>query len=325
MKRGLVIGKFYPPHKGHKYLIDQAQAHCDELDVLICDSEQYAIPAETRQQWLQTIHPTARIQIIPDIGEDDNSEIWAAYTTDFLGYNPDVVFSSENYGQQYAFCMDAHHHMVDHERQVVPISATRVRKDIVKEWPFIEHAVRKDLAIRVVVIGAESTGTTTLAKALAKHYETVWVPEFGRMYSEGMVHTKANWNNEDFTFIATKQQQLERKLATKSNGLVICDTNATATAIWQQRYLDHISEPVAKIAAQDIVHLYLLTGDEIPFEQDGTRDGEHIRHEMHGVFVGLLEAGEVPFITLRGSKTERLKEAITTIDTFLKGYEINGN
>jgi nicotinamide riboside kinase len=55
--------------------------------------------------------------------------------------------------------------------------------------------------------------------------------------------------------------------------------------------------------------LYLLTGDEIPFVQDGLRDGEHIRHEMHVWFEQALGAQPVPWKLLRGSPEERLREA----------------
>lgn len=323
MKRGLVVGKFYPPHSGHKYLIDQALAACDELDVLVCDSTRYSIDARARQQWIQEIHPSARVRVIPDIEEDDNSELWAAYTIAFLGYVPDVVYSSEDYGEQYAACMGAEHVMVDKQRVTVPISGTRVRKDPLKEWKFIEHPVRKDLAVRVVVVGAESTGTTTLAKALAEHYKAPWVPEYGRLYSEGLVYNGSKWEDKDFTHIAKVQQRLEQRMATKSNGLVICDTNATATQLWQERYLGNISQDVADIAEKDIVHYYLLTGDEIPFVQDGTRDGEHIRHDMHQSFIKMLKTKDVPFALIQGPKDQRLTQAIQLIDTYIEGYAIH--
>lgn len=324
MKQGLVIGKFYPPHKGHSYLINQALAGCDVLDVLICDSPKYSIDAKLRQRWIQTIHPDANVQIIPDIDEDDNSELWAAYTTTFLGYAPDVVFSSEDYGISYAACMGAVHHMVDKQRITVPISGTRVRKNPVKEWEFLERPVRGGLAIRIAVVGAESTGTTTLSQALAKYYNAPWVPEFGRLYSEGLLHSGAQWHDSDFSYIAKTQQDMEQRLAAKSDGLLICDTNATATQLWQQRYLGHISDSVRSLAAEDIVHLYLLTGDEIPFVQDGTRDGEHIRHDMHQAFIGLLENQDSPYVLITGSKDQRLGQAVLAINTILKGYTING-
>src|ERR1700741_2679167 len=251
MKRGLVIGKFYPPHSGHKHLINQALAGCDELDVLICDNEKYCIDAELRKEWIQKIHPTAKVQIIPDIDNDNDSELWAAYTTDFLGYTPDIIFSSEDYGIQYAYCMDAEHHMVDKQRKTVPVSGTKGRNNMFKEWCYVEKPVRADLALRIAVVGAESTGTTPLAQDLAKPYCTPWVPEYGRLYSEALGCFDIDWNDHDFEHIARTQQRMERTLATKSNGLLICDTNATATQLWQERYLGHTSETVAEIAAKD--------------------------------------------------------------------------
>ena len=55
---------------------------------------------------------------------------------------------------------------------------------------------------RVVIIGAESTGKTTLARALAEHYKTPWVPEFGRFYTEARQPSWAPWRSDEFTLIA---------------------------------------------------------------------------------------------------------------------------
>lgn len=325
MTRGLVIGKFYPPHSGHKYLIDTAQEGCDVLDVLICDNPKYHIPATVRQQWLQEIHPAANILIIPDIGDDDNSEAWAEHTLQFLGYTPDIVFSSEDYGEPWATHMNTAHQMVDRQREQVPVSATKVRGDLLKHWQYVENPVRKDLAIRIAVIGAESTGTTTLSMALAKHYKAPWVPEFGRLYTEALDMAPFTWADSDFIYIARAQQRMEKELAAKSNGLIICDTNATATQLWQDRYMGHISPETARIAANDKVDLYLLTGDEIPFVQDGIRDGEHIRHDMHDQFEQMLREQNVPFVLLRGNHKQRLTTAQQHINSLLKGYSLHGN
>lgn len=99
---GLVIGKFYPPHRGHHYLIETALRHVEHLDVLVCVREDQSIPGGLRRQWIQEVHPTATVRAIEDIGEDDNSELWAAYTIRILGRAPDFVFTSEGYGDAYA-------------------------------------------------------------------------------------------------------------------------------------------------------------------------------------------------------------------------------
>lgn len=318
MIRAIVIGKFYPPHKGHKYLIDYALAHSDSLTVLVCDSPEYKISAPVRQAWLQHIHPAANVVIIPDIGQDDNSKAWARHTLRFLGYTPDVVFSSEDYGIAYAQYMNTKHVMVDRDRTHIPISATKVRGDLFEQWPFLTNTVKHALAIRITVIGAESTGTTTLTKALAKKFEAPWVSEFGRFYTEAFLTTQHSWTDEEFVHIAATQQSFENQVAVSSNGLIFCDTNAFATSVWQERYMGSPTQKVRDIADKDIVDLYILTGDEIPFEQDGTRDGEAIRHEMHQRFANLLKNQDIPYIVVTGSKEDRLAVASKAVQAVLK-------
>lgn len=314
MTRGLVIGKFYPFHKGHSYLIDYAMERSDEVTVLVCNSPEYSIPAHTRQKWIQHVHPEATVRIIPDIGNDDDSEAWARHTLAFLGYTPDVVFSSEDYGVTYAAYMKTSHHMVDKNRTHVPISGTRVRHDRIKHWGYLDHPTRADLAVRIVVVGAESTGTTTLSSGLAKALGVPWVPEYGRMYSEGMIHTKYVWSDDDFVHIATMQQMMERHMAAHSNGMIICDTNATATTIWQERYMNRSTEAVRVVASQDHADLYIVTSDDIPFVQDGTRDGESIRHAMHRRFIEYLKEADLSYCVVRGDQDTRLKTALSAVE-----------
>ena len=70
--RGVVIGKVYPPHLGHNYLIDTALQNCDEVDVLVVDNPAYRLASNKRAEWLRARHPGADVQIIPDINDDDN-------------------------------------------------------------------------------------------------------------------------------------------------------------------------------------------------------------------------------------------------------------
>ncbi len=317
-KKGLVIGKFYPPHRGHKYLIDTALAQCEEVTVIIGWKAQEIIPGYLRAQWLQRIHPSARIMVVEDNKlADDDSAGWAAYTIGVLGYTPDAVFTSENYGDPYAKYMGCVHVLVDRERVRIPISATMVRSDPQKYAQFLEPCVRAYFTRRVAVVGAESTGTTTLSRDLARHYGTTWVPEYGRFYSEGKAvatNESAAWRTQEFVHIAHAQSQMEDALAEASNGLVICDTDAFATGIWHERYLEARSPEVEAVAAARHYDLYILTGDEIPFVQDGLRDGEHIRHWMHGRFEERLKEEGKNFIVVHGTPQERLVQAIAAID-----------
>lgn len=307
--RGIVIGKFYPPHRGHNYLIDTAQAQCQSVDVLVVDNPSYKISSQLRSNWLRASHPDANIQIIPDIYDDDNSEAWGQHTMDFLGYQPDVVFSSEPYGKTWANAMGCTYVDVDIERATVPISGTKVRQDILASWQYLSEPVRSGLAIRIVVIGAESTGTTTLSRDLARSLSAPWVPEIGRSYTESILPAGYEWENEDFHRIGRLQQAYENEIAARSNGIVVCDTNATATVVWQRRYMGQSDKTMHDIAAADTVDLYIITGDDIPFVQDGTRDGEHIRHDMHQWFIQYIQKTGVPYIVVTGSRQSRLTEA----------------
>lgn len=315
--KGLVIGKFYPPHRGHKYLIDFARKECKELTVILCYKKTDTIPGMRRAEWLQRIHPDVRVLAIEDNKlADDDSAGWAKFTIEILGYVPNAVFTSESYGDPYASFMGTVHVLVDKERTHVPISATMVRGNPMKYAQFLEPCVRAYFTRRITILGAESTGTTTLSEALAKHYKTVWVPEEGRMYSMGKIHGDTNtaWRTEEFMHIAEAQNDLEDTLAESSNGLVICDTDAFATGLWHERYMGERSPRVEEIAKRRSHDLYIVTGDEIPFVDDGLRDGEHIRHAMHQQFISRLIEAEKPFIVVQGTKEERLKAAITAID-----------
>ncbi|HBP00415.1 MAG: hypothetical protein UU48_C0004G0054 [Candidatus Uhrbacteria bacterium GW2011_GWF2_41_16] len=316
-KHGLVIGKFYPPHLGHKYLIDTAEATCEKVTVILCWKRSETIPATLRAQWLKYVHPHIDLKVIEDRKlSDDDSEGWAKFTLEVLGEKPDAVFTSESYGDVYAAHMDTVHVLVDKERVDVPVSATMVRRQPTTYAHLLAPCVRGYFAKRVCVLGAESTGTTTLVKALAKHYQTVWVPEYGRTYSEAkLLSSHAHeWKTEEFEHIARTQNSMENTLAEISNGLVICDTNAFATGVWHERYLGKRSEKVEAIARTCAADLYIVTGDEIPFVQDGIRDGEGIRHDMHKRFIERLEEDQKSYIIVTGNPEERLRNALKSIE-----------
>jgi NadR type nicotinamide-nucleotide adenylyltransferase len=115
----------------------------------------------------------------------DDPEAWAFWIAAIRAVHPaavDVVFSSEAYGAELARRLGARHVAFDPERTRVPISATQIRADPLAHWQFIPPPVRPYFVRRVALVGAESTGKTTLAQALAAHFGTVWVPEFARAY-----------------------------------------------------------------------------------------------------------------------------------------------
>src|SRR5207253_4747063 len=105
MTTGVVIGKFLPPHSGHRHLIEVAAAAVDHLDVIVCAHESQPIEGATRVAWLREIHPDVSVHLTPDdIPEDQaerTSQAWAARTVEVLGHAPDVGFTSEEDGPRY--------------------------------------------------------------------------------------------------------------------------------------------------------------------------------------------------------------------------------
>jgi NadR type nicotinamide-nucleotide adenylyltransferase len=284
----------------------------------VCDKEGQSIPAALRASWIAELVPDARVIVIPDTLADDDSEGWARYTKEVLGFTPEAVFTSEDYGDAYAHFLGSTHVQVDKQRVAVPVSGTKVRANALAEWEHIDPPVRAHFAKRVAIVGAESTGTTTLARSLAAHYETAWVPEYGRLYSEGKMTSKNEWSSTEFVHVARTQNAMEDMLARSANKILVCDTNAFATTLWHERYLGHMSEAVAKEAEGRHYDLVILTGDEIPFVQDGTRDGEHIRHAMHVRFYEELQKLGIPFLLVRGTPEERLAAATAACDTLIE-------
>jgi NadR type nicotinamide-nucleotide adenylyltransferase len=166
-------------------------------------------------------------------------------------------------------------------------------------------------------LGAESTGTTTLSRALAEYYKTTWVPEYGREYTYGKVTANkdgSTWNSQEFEFIAEMQNKQEDQFARYANKILICDTNSFATALWHERYINKWSIKVEELFKERNYDLYILTDTDIPFVQDGIRDGEYIRQNMHDRFIELLNEHNYPYIIVSGSLEKRLATAVKNCD-----------
>ncbi len=170
--------------------------------------------------------------------------------------------------------------------------------------------------IKIVIFGPESTGKTTISNQLARHYHTVWAPEFARNYLQD------KWNNErktcensDLLPIAIGQMALENDLAQKANEILICDTDILETKVYSETYYgDFVDNHLEKHALKNTYDLYFLTYIDVPWEEDDLRDRPGMRKEMFDAFKEALDKHNRPYILLKGDKHTRLKTAVNAIE-----------
>lgn len=312
---GVVVGKFNPPHLGHLHLIEHGAAQVGKLFVLLCDRVDQSISVERRRAWLEDAVPENVAVIVTPDDLPAANEPWAERALEVLPERPDVAFTSEEWGPGWAELMGARHVMVDHGRRSFPISATELRADLRKHFEWLLPAARADLAKRVVLAGAESTGKSTLAEALAQALETVWVPEHGRWYWEGRRHlVNQSWTSDEFHRIARAQRRLEDDLARgASQGVVVADTDALVTAVWHERYLGRNDDELDVLAADASPDLYLVCAPDFAWVQDGTRESRAHRQVMHESILRRTEASRAEVAVLTGSPDDRLAAALSLI------------
>ena len=207
-------------------------------------------------------------------------------------------------------------------------------------WPELAPEVRAERAIRIILVGSESSGKTTLAASLAAHYQsrggvwerTLWVPEYGREYTEVLLEKQgviendpdapvhsAEWTAEDFANIAVEQQRLEDEAAAAGSPVLFCDTDAFATRLWERRYLGDFStaafDAVPELPQRGLYIISDIAG--VPFEQDGIRDGEDYREAMQRWFEEELTVRDQPWALVGGDAEQRLAASIQLVDEVL--------
>jgi NadR type nicotinamide-nucleotide adenylyltransferase len=312
-------------------LIKTATEQCHQVIVLVVDSAEDCFLARQRLNWITASPYPVTVDIISDIYDDDNSEAWAAHTLKHLrayyydlDFRNSAVFTSESYGDAYAEHMKFTHVSVDPPREIVPISATEVRSNIFQNWDFIPVAVKADIYARVVVIGAESTGTTTVAKELGKVFHATVVGEYGRFYSECFDDVLTHqWRNHEFPHIAYVQSQMERQLAlSEGTGFVICDTDRVATSVFHEFYVENYVPIEQDFSSYRNRSLYLVTSpDDVPYVQDGLRKEDSLRPLMHETFVATLQHHNLEYIVLEGDLQTRFDTAFVMTNEFLVNFQ----
>jgi HTH-type transcriptional regulator, transcriptional repressor of NAD biosynthesis genes len=317
MKRGLVIGKFMPVHQGHIALINFALQYCDELIVSMSFAPSDTIPHALRFDWLKKIfEQESKIKIEESLDNFDNenlplnerTKIWAHFIEKRFP-KIDVVISSEEYGVPFAQHLGASSVLFDQWRNQIPISATKIRAKPFLYWQYIPEVVRPYFVKKICFYGPESTGKSVMAKNMAAHYQTEFVPEVARE-----IVSSNDFTIDDIIRIAKSQNDRVIEKTKTANKLLFCDTDLITTQIYCRHYLKSVPPVLVELEKEITYDHYFLFDIDVPWVADNMRDLGDRRKEMFEVFKSELEKRTIPYQLVTGNWNER--EAI--IKTKLK-------
>lgn len=320
--RGMVLGKFMPPHLGHLHLVEFARAYCDELCVLVEKVQGECIPSELRWQWMRALCPDCTVLHLTDLNPQDPSEhpdfwqIWRQSLQRNLPFQPDVVVASESYGARLAQELGAEFVPADLGRAAVPVSGTMIREDPMTHWAHLPRIVRPYFVRRVRIVGPESTGKSTLARRLAERLHTVHVPE----YAAGWIHAHGGeFGAQDMLRFARGHDAAITALARSANRALICDSDGLTTQLWSQLLYGRVDPEVRRIAEGQTWHLTLVCAPDVPFVQDVHRvDAETREPFMQSLQEELREVSE-PVVVLHGDWAVREAAAFEAVKRLIQG------
>jgi HTH-type transcriptional regulator, transcriptional repressor of NAD biosynthesis genes len=328
---GLTLGKYAPLHRGHQHVIETALGETDAVTAVIYDCpETTPVPLPVRACWLRTLYPALRVIEAWDgptvVG--DTPEIRALhedYLLNRLGLRDAGVthfYSSEFYGDHVSAAFGAVDRQVDPARTAFPVSGTAVRADPYRHREFLDPVVYRDLIMHVVFLGAPSTGKTTLAERMAREFDTVWMPEYGREYWEAH-QSERRLTPEQLVEIAEGHREREDAQLYRANRYLFTDTDARTTRQFALYYhgsalprLNHLADDCA--ARYDVT---FLCEADIPYDDTPDRSGDVARQTFQKRIVADLLTRKTPFFRLRGN----LESRVARVKRILAAYQKYGN
>lgn len=308
MTHGFILGKFAPFHKGHEYLVEKAQSNCERLTVVVYSSADDEIPGWLRYHWVKNTFPELDVRHL--VGGDV-----VQYLQSVVQMGSPVLFDSGVKYLKTAQALGFLHQNIDPNQENYPVSSAEIRVNPQVNWELLPRAVRPHYIRRIALVGPESCGKSYLAQQLARHFDTVFVEEYGRTYCEkyGMDSTEL-----DFAHVAGGQLYREDEMAMEANRLLFCDTELIVTQVWSEVYFEGNCQPWIYWANHARRYdLFLLCAPDIPWMNDGLREFEGQREWMFARLKDELEARGLPFRVIQGAFAERTALAVRAVDSLL--------
>ena len=188
---------------------------------------------------------------------------------------------------------------------------------------------------KIVIIGPESTGKTTLSEELAKHFNTIFCPEYAREY---LLQNGINYNYYDLLKIAQGQLVMEDYCEQRVNGeltiahdslstgsklevpssLLFIDTNMYVMKVWYEYVFNRCEQFVLDQIAQRHYDLYLLCEIDLPWVAQPMREypDRQQRLELYDMYKDILVNQQTPWVEIRGNNKERLQRAVDAVQQY---------
>lgn len=172
---------------------------------------------------------------------------------------------------------------------------------------------------KIVIIGPESTGKSTLCAELAQHYNTMWCPEFAREY---LLTNGPGYTYDDLLHIAKGQLALEDEFTTMMNASspLFIDTDMYVMKVWCEFVFNNCHRFILDEIIQRKYDLYLLCNTDLPWIKEEFREYPDLstRSELHAIYKDIMMNQPVPWVGISGNHHQRLEKAIEAVDKLLK-------
>lgn len=328
-KVGMYGGSFDPLHIGHIHDIIRAASMCEELYVMIswCEGRE-SVSKELRYRWI--LNNVKHLNNVKIMLVEDKAVSKEEYNTDYywekgaediknmIGKPLDAVFCGTDYlgSNRFESLYSPESEVIYFDREEVPISSTEIRFDVYENWQYIPPISRPYYAKKVLVVGGESTGKSTLVQNLAIAYNTNFVREVGRDTCE-IAGGEDFMNVSDLYENLLRQKTLEMDALMNCNKLLFIDTDAITTKFYSEFLLTDIEEREKCGALADAItkindfDLVLFLEPTVEFVQDGTRN-EKIKEDRlkySNQIKELFDKANIEYVCIDGDYLERFNKA----------------
>lgn len=167
---------------------------------------------------------------------------------------------------------------------------------------------------RILITGPESTGKSTLVKALAEYFKAEYVSEYAREYLEKLDRP---YNEKDLLEIAKKQIKSEDDLALESSSLLFIDTDLTVMHIWAQEKFGRTSDWVIREMKTRSYDLYLVPDIDLEWSYDPQRENPDDRDRLMQLYQQSFDERGIDYHLIKGKGGERVRNAIDIVERFL--------